>query len=142
MGGDFFRNPPGRYLGYCHVVGRALPDDIVSPTTKRFLRTTTFAYMAFDTVYKTIDNRRFNPILKAADALIWQSLATILIPGFVVELAAKGSGMLVHHLQVSKPMSRYIPLGMVLMAMPIFGDSIDRTVDLVLDNTTRPLILR
>uniref|UniRef100_A0A1B6L1G4 Mitochondrial fission process protein 1 n=1 Tax=Graphocephala atropunctata TaxID=36148 RepID=A0A1B6L1G4_9HEMI len=141
MGGDFFRNPPGRYLGYCHVVGRALSDDIVSPTAKRFLRSTTLAYIAFDTVYKTIDNRNSNAVLKAADALIWQSLASVLVPGLAIEWIAKGSVMLMQNLKVSKPMGRYVPMGMVLLSMPLFGESIDRMVDMVLNHTTRPLTL-
>lgn len=139
---DFFRDPPGRWLGYCHVLGNALPTTLVSPMAKLWLFRTTVTYVAFDAVYKAIDNRRPNPVLKAADALIWQGLASILLPGLVIGGVARGSNMLMETLKVAKPMNRFIPLGLVILTLPLFGDAMDQVVDIVMDHTTRPLLLR
>lgn len=139
---DLFRKPPGRWLGYYHVLGNALPTWAISPIAKLWMFRTTVTYVAFDTVYNAIDNRRPNPVLKAADALIWQGLASILLPGLVIGGVARGSNILMETLKVAKPMNRFIPLGLVILTLPLFGNAMDQVVDTVMDNTTRPLLLR
>lgn len=131
---DFFRDPPGRYLGYCHVVSGALPGTLVTPLTRMWLSRATLGYIAFDTVNRAMDHRRPNPVLKAADALIWQSLASVVLPRLTVDTV----GMVASNFKLRGK----LPLALVLLSMPLLGPAIDRGVDFVLDHTTRPILLR
>lgn len=131
---EFFRDPPGRYLGYCHVVGRALSGTLVTPFTNMWLTRATLGYIGFDTVYNAMDHRQPNPLLKAADALIWQSLASIVLPKMTVDAVAAVAS----HFKLKGK----LPVALVLLCMPLLGPGIDNGVDFVLDHTTRPILLR
>lgn len=140
MGGDFFRSRPGRYLGYAHVVGSALPGDIVSPAAKMWMTRATVAYIAFDVFFKATDRRSPNMVSKGVDALLWQGLASIVIPGFIVQGAAQVSALVANSMQIKSPTNRYVSLGFVLLSMPLLGGTVDRGVDFVFNHTTRPII--
>lgn len=152
--GDFFRNRPGRYLGYAHVVA-SVPGDILSPVARFWMTRATMGYMAFDVIHKAsdcsslvskgTDNGKkcsINCILtvsKGLDAAIWQLLASSVVPSLLVHGTNHVSAMLVGGLKIQTPVSRHVPLGLAVVSLILLGHQIDKAVDKVLDNTTRPL---
>ncbi|CAB3400099.1 unnamed protein product [Caenorhabditis bovis] len=90
---DLFRDSPVRYLGYANEVGEAFRS-MVRPLAVKFSYIVAFGYVTADAVdkgYKTYKNTSKNDEKKvtkvgisAADTLIWQTFASVLIPGFTI----------------------------------------------------------
>ncbi|XP_054267186.1 mitochondrial fission process protein 1-like [Macrosteles quadrilineatus] len=138
--GDFFRNRPGRYLGYAHIVA-SVPGDILTPVARFWMTRATMGYMAFDVIHKASDGRSSNLVSKGLDAAIWQLLASSVVPSLLVRGTNHVSPMLVGGLKIQTPVSRHVPLGLAVVSLILLGHQMDKAVDKVLDNTTRPLLL-
>mmetsp|Transcript_30142 Transcript_30142/g.93231 ORF Transcript_30142/g.93231 Transcript_30142/m.93231 type:complete len:107 (-) Transcript_30142:35-355(-) len=73
---------------------------------------------------------RDGDVAKGADALVWQALASVIVPGFVVNRVVAAA-----RLATKLPMTATVA---GLASIPIIIKPIDHAVDLGLDATLRP----
>ena len=143
---DIWRDSPLRYLGYANEVGEAF-----GPLYPKYIRPSygvAFLYVGCDTADKTWksiqsgDSTR-ETAKKSGDALIWQTLASVLIPGKFIHFVTSGA---THASKLSwaaglPPAARlYGPTAIGLSAIPFIIHPIDDAVDYFMDNTFRKYV--
>ena len=142
---DVFRDTGVRYMGYANELGEAFRPifpKLVVPSYG-----VSFSYVFFDTYDKaskanvaTKGDRK--AIAEAAiDTLLWQSFASVIIPGFVihavVDAATAGTKKIAKMPRLAK---RWGPTALGLLAIPLIIHPIDHFVDWAMDSTVRPFI--
>ena len=142
---DIFRDTGVRYMGYANELGEAFRPifpKLVVPSYG-----VSFTYVFFDTYDKA---SKANVATKgdgtaiaeaAVDTLLWQSFASVIIPGFVihavVDVATAGTKKFAKMPRLAK---RWGPTALGLFAIPLIIHPIDHFVDWAMDNTVRPFI--
>lgn len=82
-------------------------------------------------------------ILMACDALAWQSLASVIVPGFTINRLCWASRLtLITMAKLPKPVSSYISVAMGLAAIPFIIKPIDNAVDHCMNLTLRPWLFK
>ena len=73
------------------------------------------------------------------DTLLWQSLASVALPGFTINMIVRASKFAVGR-TAGLPIliSKWLPTAAGLGSIPFIVQPIDNFVDFALDNTTRP----
>ena len=162
---DIFRDTPIRYLGYANEIGESfryqfpklvLPSYIVS-FGYCFADATTKGYATYQSAIEarsssstsesnTTNSRTNSPTLKAiittTDTLIWQCLASVMIPGATINTIVKASRFAIQKSPVVVPVvaAKWIPTTLGLGSIPIIIHPIDHGVDYLMDNTLRKVI--
>ncbi|XP_026754585.1 mitochondrial fission process protein 1 [Galleria mellonella] len=141
-GEDIFRDSWVRYLGYSNEVGESfrpvLPVKVV-----RASYGVAFAYVLADTADKSWkmvqkDGRPKNVLIETGDALIWQTLASIVIPGFTINrLCAYSQKALCRYNKIPVGARNIITVCIGLASIPIIVRPIDKGVSLLMDATYR-----
>lgn len=77
----------------------------------------------------------------ALDTLLWQSLASVMIPGATINLLVKAARFSIPRSPVALPavIAKWLPTAVGLGSIPLIIHPIDGSVDYLLDNTTRKL---
>ena len=134
-------------MGYANEVGEAfrhIYPKFVVPSYG-----VAFVYVGCDTVDKTYrEYRKSGSIVTSAkvgiDAFIWQSLASVLIPGKVIHLVASAVNHSVNSPKISSHIPTHIrtwsPTIIGLAAIPAIIHPIDSFVDYCMDNSVRKYI--
>mmetsp|Transcript_10298 Transcript_10298/g.11832 ORF Transcript_10298/g.11832 Transcript_10298/m.11832 type:complete len:159 (-) Transcript_10298:847-1323(-) len=142
---DVWRETSVRYLGYANEIGEAF-----RPVFPKFVRPSyalAFGYCIGDTVdkaYKTCQQSAGNVsyhkvALTCFDTLLWQTLASVLIPGFTINKVVKLTQYAVNHTAGGRTGFRmFLPTVFGLSCIPIIIKPIDEFVDLSLDSLVRP----
>ena len=164
-GVDIFRDTPIRYLGYANEIGESfryqfpklvIPSYIVS-FGYCFADATTKGYATYQSAIEarsssstsesnTTNSRTNSPTLKAiittTDTLIWQCLASVMIPGATINTIVKASRFAIQKSPVVVPVvaAKWIPTILGLGSIPIIIHPIDHGVDYLMDNTLRKVI--
>jgi len=141
---DIWRDSALRYLGYTNEVGESFRPILPKFVVPSYI--VAFGYVGCDTVDKAVVSLRENkPIDIVArntfDALLWQVLASVLIPGKLVHLITHSADYLVKR----KPVKQYLPshlrrfgpTAVGLAVIPFIVHPIDALVTDLLDATTR-----
>ena len=142
---DYFRETSVRYLGYANEVGESF-----APLYPKFVRPSygiAFAYVGADTIYKTYlakqrGDSTYSMLRTGLDVFLWQTFASVLIPGKVINLVTKAS---VKVFQSDVPLIKNLPLKirtwsptlLGLATIPFIIHPIDDFVDHVFDRTIR-----
>mmetsp|Transcript_30222 Transcript_30222/g.69280 ORF Transcript_30222/g.69280 Transcript_30222/m.69280 type:complete len:128 (-) Transcript_30222:2898-3281(-) len=72
------------------------------------------------------------------DTLLWQTFASVLIPGATINLIVRASKFAIAGSRIASPSIRkWFPTFMGLGSIPVIIHPIDNFVDLALENTTR-----
>lgn len=149
MSKDLFRDTPLRYLGYANEVGEAFRA-LVPTRAVWFTYGLACAYVGCDTADKSYTEfnkvspgdeaeRRRRTLSTACDALVWQSLASVVVPGLTINrLCWLTRLMLCKAFRIRYNSSKYISVAVGLAAIPFIIKPIDNTVDHCLDLTLRP----
>jgi fission process protein 1 len=76
------------------------------------------------------------------DTLLWQSLASVLIPGFTINTFVRMARYAIPKspVKLPAPIIQWLPTAIGLFSIPIIIHPIDNAVDYLLDNTTRPYL--
>ncbi|GBP64666.1 Mitochondrial fission process protein 1 [Eumeta japonica] len=87
-GQDFFRDTWIRYMGYANEVGEAFRGVVPAHVVRKSYYVA-FGYVVADTAHKSLkvlknDRKLSKSVAVAGDALIWQTLASVLIPGLAI----------------------------------------------------------
>lgn len=86
-----------------------------------------------------------SPAKAFLDTLLWQGLASVVIPGLVINRTCALSRLVLSQLlrrQLSHTARQWIVMGIGLGAIPLIIHPIDRTVDKFMDLYMRPLFLK
>ncbi|CAH0595278.1 unnamed protein product [Chrysodeixis includens] len=139
---DIWRDTWVRYLGYANEVGesfRALvPNKVV-----RFSYAVAFAYTFADTADKSYrmlkkDGRPKRVLIETGDALLWQTLASVVIPGYVINrLCAYSQLYMKRYPKVSRTGRNWIAVGVGLASIPFIVHPIDSGTTMLMDVTYR-----
>jgi hypothetical protein len=125
---NIWRQAPLRFLGYCNEVGEAF-----RPIAPRFVPISyaiAFGYVGCDTlnnsmkVHKELETPRV-VVVTEIDTLLWQTLASVLIPGQVIKLVTAGVNTTLHtpiaQQRLPPAVCRYGPTGVAFNVF--FADS-------------------
>mmetsp|Transcript_49720 Transcript_49720/g.108030 ORF Transcript_49720/g.108030 Transcript_49720/m.108030 type:complete len:168 (-) Transcript_49720:20-523(-) len=147
---DVYRDTLVRYLGYANELGESF-----RPVWPRWLANSTYgvsmAYVLADTRDKALkaeqrlqdrpqEERRLVVAEQAADCLVWQTFASVIVPGFTINrlvTATKWFKARSGFLNAS-PAGRWLPTVVGLGSIPLIIHPIDELVHFVMDRTTRP----
>jgi mitochondrial fission process protein 1 len=143
---DIWRESPLRYLGYANEVGEAF-----GPIFPKFVKPSygiAFAYVGCDTIDKTVKSMRrgddgTSTLKTSVDALIWQTFASVLIPGKIINVVTNSSAsILKSHSFSTLPLAvrTWTPTAIGLATIPLIIHPIDHAVDYFMDNTLRKIM--
>ncbi|CAG9126345.1 unnamed protein product [Plutella xylostella] len=139
---DLFRDTKVRYLGYANEVGETIRS-FVSKKVVRASYAVATGYVICDTVDKSIkmmrhDGRLWKVAAATGDALIWQGLASIVIPGFAVNRICFHTFRYLKKTSYNgTKMQHAITTGVGLGSIPIIITPIDRGVDFLMNISYR-----
>jgi len=144
---DIYRDTPLRYLGYANEVGEAFR----ALMHVRWVRATygvASAYVLADTYDKGVKQSKepgadtSKVAIAAVDTLLWQALASVIVPGFTINRICWGAGMGLAKVLpgVAETARNWMVTGLGLGVIPLIIHPIDNGVHVVMDNTTRKLI--
>ncbi|GAB0088070.1 Mitochondrial 18 kDa protein [Sergentomyia squamirostris] len=142
---DFYRETPARYLGYTNEVGEAF-----RPLIKKIFVHLSYgiavsyvcadAYDKSSKVYKRPSGGTKAAAITAGDVLIWQLLASVIIPGFTINRICWGTGKLLKMAHQKGVVKKWIPTCVGLISIPAIIHPIDNLVDVLMDKTYRAYI--
>ncbi|CAM9315338.1 unnamed protein product [Chrysoparadoxa australica] len=140
---DIWRDSYLRYLGYANELGESLRYRFPALVVPSYL--VSGAYVLGDTRDKAIaaDDAGKSAVKAGADVLIWQSLASVAVPGsLTINLAVKAAKSAVAQLpHLPKHVRKWSPTMVGLGLIPLIIHPIDTAVDVAMDATVRPLIV-
>ena len=130
-----------RYAGYANEVGESF-----RPLVARTLVHATYGvagcYVLADAAFRSRDasRRGDSAAVEAGDTIMWQGLASVAIPGFVINRIVWAAGQL--PLQSSPAGRKWLPTLTGLACIPLIVHPIDVAVDRMMDTLVRPLYPR
>lgn len=123
---DLFRETPLRLAGYANEVGESFKPLI---SRSGYLASYGVAGLyVFGDAYDKYE--RANSLAAGVKALVWQALASVIIPGFVINRVVAVAGTVAFTNAVAK---RYAPTVVGLASIPLIVKPIDATVDYALE---------
>lgn len=145
---DVFRDSPLRYLGYTNEVGESFRYQFPRFVTPSYV--VSFGYCVADaasngyrawTKYDNKDGSRSRGVetaIATGDTLLWQSLASVMIPGAIINLLVKASRQAVSSTTLlPTTVAAWLPTAVGLASVPFIVHPIDHAVDFAMDNTIR-----
>ncbi|KPI99026.1 Mitochondrial fission process protein 1 [Papilio xuthus] len=140
---DFYRETWVRYLGYANEVGESFRAMVPLRVVQASYVLAT-GYVLADTADKSWkmikkDGRPKKVLIETGDALIWQTLASVVIPGYAIN-------RICHHSQIyfKKHYTRFpmlainlMTVGVGLISIPFIVHPIDNGVTILMDLTYR-----
>lgn len=145
---DLFRDTPVRYLGYTNELGEAFRP-LISKSLVNFSYVVATGYVLADTYSKSskvyrrpeaLGGGTKRAVITAGDVLLWQMLASVIIPGFTINRICWGTGRLLKMAKVAKGIQKAAPTTVGLASIPVIIHPIDKLMDYVMDNTYRKYI--
>uniref|UniRef100_A0A7S2MFK8 Mitochondrial fission process protein 1 n=1 Tax=Helicotheca tamesis TaxID=374047 RepID=A0A7S2MFK8_9STRA len=153
---NIFRDSPLRYMGYANEIGESFryqfPKFVVPSYILAFgycgMDALSAGYRVWKQPPKSFNNGTSLSSSKEAqiaiatfDTLLWQSLASVMIPGATINLLVKASRLTVSRTIILPTMlSKWAPTGVGLGSIPFIVHPIDTAVDYALDNSVRLMI--
>ncbi|CAB3220327.1 unnamed protein product [Arctia plantaginis] len=138
---DIYRETWIRYLGYANEVGESFRS-LVPNSVVRASYTVATAYTLADTVDKSYkmyrkDGRPKSVLIETGDALIWQTLASIVIPGLIINRLCAASRYALTHAGVGCTARNWLSVGIGLASIPFIVHPIDNGTTLFMNETYR-----
>jgi fission process protein 1 len=140
---NIFRDSLLRYAGYANEVGESFRYQVPRFVVPSYA--IAFGYVICDagssgwsTYQRTDDVHRAHDTLRATvDTLLWQSLASVMIPGATINLIVRASRLAVQRAALPVLAAQWTPTVVGLSSIPFIVQPIDLSVDYMLDNSTR-----
>ncbi|KAJ8956245.1 hypothetical protein NQ318_014977 [Aromia moschata] len=143
---DIYKQTPLRYLGYSNEVGEAFRSIIGSRWVNVSYAVAT-TYVLADTIDKSLKSYKANLNEKnhirkvcyaTADTLVWQMLASVMVPGFTINRVCFLSNYLLAKAnKLPKTTRKWVVTSVGLISIPFIIKPIDELVDFVLDESLR-----
>ena len=145
---NVFRDSLLRYLGYANEVGESFryqfPRLVVPSYAVAFGYCLADALTSGKKAYESSTkaqkpNATTTAVVSTADTLLWQSLASVMIPGLAINQIVKATRMAVAKSPAGLPVivSTWLPTAMGLGSIPLIIHPIDHFVDVLMDNSFR-----
>lgn len=131
---DALRVGPVRLLGYANEVGESF-----RPLVPRWLVGASYgvagAYVTADAAWRSsVPPAGRSACAEAGDTLLWQTLASVAIPGAVINRLVWAAGASIRALPTAGPRARaWLPTAAGLACIPLIVGPIDRGVDALMD---------
>ena len=145
---NVFRDGLVRYLGYCNEVGESFRYQFPRLVVPSYV--VAFGYCCCDAAVsgrKAYDSAKradlptatADSIVSTADTLVWQSLASVCIPGLVINRIVTISRFAAARSPAVVPavVATWFPTAMGLGSIPLIVHPIDDFVDVLMDNSFR-----
>ena len=150
---DVFRHSPLRYLGYANEVGESFryqfPKLVVPSYAVAFCYCFADAATSGHQAYNDATNNnsltpKLDSVVSTFDCLIWQTLASVMIPGATINAIVRASRFAVARSPAAVPAvaATWTPTAVGLGSIPLIIRPIDYGVDLLMDNTCRKIDFR
>ncbi|XP_059480863.1 mitochondrial fission process protein 1 [Neocloeon triangulifer] len=146
---DIYRDTPVRFLGYANEVGEAFRT-LVHKNVVHSSYGVASLYVLADTVDKSkkmYNANQDNPertkkvMIAAGDTLVWQALASVIIPGFTINRVCAGSYFLMKRFKLApKPARKWLTTAIGLACIPFIIHPIDNLVTVSMDMTIRKVL--
>ena len=141
---DLYRDTPVRYLGYANEVGEAFRP-IVPTSVVWFSYVVSSGYVVADTIHKglkvyhgnTAPEATKHALLSMSDTLIWQSFASVIIPGFTINRICAAVQLLQRKTSNVALKNRWMSTIVGLTSIPFIVHPIDHAVEEVMAVTYR-----
>uniref|UniRef100_A0A1A9UU57 Mitochondrial fission process protein 1 n=1 Tax=Glossina austeni TaxID=7395 RepID=A0A1A9UU57_GLOAU len=138
---DIFRDTWIRYTGYANEVGEAFRH-LVSRRVVNGSYVGAISYVVADASAKSWRKFQENESLVqvanvAADVLLWQMLASVIIPGYTINRITHFSRIMFKQARARESIVKYMPTAIGLLSIPVIIHPIDRFVDFIMDKTIR-----
>jgi mitochondrial fission process protein 1 len=139
---DTFRDTWVRYFGYANEVGEAFGP--ISPKLVRPSYGVAFGYVFADTYDKVVKAQvagktNEHVMFSGIDCFLWQTLASVLIPGKVIQFVTNRCNASIGKSAVGPLIKRWAPTCIGLATIPLIIKPIDDGVDWLFDNTIRTM---
>lgn len=149
---NVFRDSPLRYMGYANEVGESFRYQFPKFVLPSYCLAFGYCLLdaatnGYDTWYsykpkpasftKQPRSQEMTTFVATVDTLLWQSLATVMIPGATINVIVKCCRLAVSRVSLPVALATWMPTGVGLASIPIIIKPIDNTVDYMMDNTTR-----
>jgi mitochondrial fission process protein 1 len=145
---NIFRDTPLRYLGYANEVGESFRYQFPFLVVPSYV--VAFSYCILDSAsvgYTTWTNydartnsrsREVHTSIATCDAMIWQTLASVLVPGYTINMLVKASRLVVSRTPILPVFAAaWLPTAVGLGSIPFIVKPIDHAVDAAMDVTIR-----
>ncbi|KAK8788869.1 hypothetical protein V5799_021354 [Amblyomma americanum] len=144
---DIFRDTPVRLLGYTNEVGEAFRS-LVHVSVVRLSYAVASAYVVADTTDKVLKvdklkcsdakDHRKQLLNTAVDTLVWQALASVIIPGITINrVCAFSLFLLKRYSSLPLKTCKWTTTGIGLGCIPFIVSPIDHNVNVLMDKTLR-----
>lgn len=148
---DLYRDTPVRYLGYANEVGEAFRS-LVKKVVVHATYGVAVGYVLADTADKATKRHKLpesegggtrGALIASGDTLIWQMLASVIVPGFTINRICWGSSKILKatKLKGAHPAVKFIPTIVGLASIPLIIHPIDSAIDTLMDNTYRKYVI-
>jgi fission process protein 1 len=147
---NVFRHSLLRYAGYANEIGESFRYQFPRFVTPSYIVAFGYCFAdSFMTGWSTWNNPKqgnehersiWNDTVRAtADTLLWQTLASVMIPGATINLIVKASRLAIRKSPLALPVfvSKWSPTVVGISSIPVIVHPIDDAVDVLLDNSTR-----
>lgn len=145
---DIFRDTPVRLLGYANELGEAFRS-VVNVRWVWLSYGIATAYVVADTGYKTIairkqtfsseKERNVRSLKEGVDVLTWQTLASVIIPGFTINRICATANYFFSRSEIKRH-AKWLTVAVGLTSIPFIIKPIDELVDYMMDTTVRPML--
>ena len=147
---NIFRDSAVRYLGYANEVGESFryqfPRFVIPSYVVSFgyclADAATSGHAAYDKAINAgSSTATVDSVVSTMDTLIWQSLASVAIPGATINAIVKASRFAVQKSPMALPTlaATWIPTAVGLGSIPLIIHPIDNLVDRLMDSTYRKI---
>lgn len=147
---NVFRDSIVRYLGYANEVGESFRYQFPRFVAPSYV--IAFGYCFADATFSgkktyelakkdNLSSAKVDSAVSTVDTLLWQSLASVCIPGFIINQIVKASRFAVARSPAAVPVTvtTWVPTFMGLGSIPLIIHPIDEFVDGLMDNTFRKI---
>jgi fission process protein 1 len=156
---NIFRDSALRYAGYANEIGESFRYQIPRLVVPTYVIAATYVladsistghetWQKGSTQQKGRNDSNSNSlsntvwhdtIYSTADTLLWQTLASVVVPGATINLVVKAGRYAVHRSPILLPVvvAKWLPTVMGIGSIPLIVQPIDHTIDYMLDNSTR-----
>jgi fission process protein 1 len=142
---NIFRDSLLRYAGYANEVGESFRYQFPKFVVPSYAISFGYCFAdAASTGWTSWNeekgaNARQETLFATVDTLVWQSLASVMIPGAIINAIVKASRFAVRRSPLALPVlvGEWLPTATGLGSVPLIVHPIDHYVDMLLDNTTR-----
>lgn len=138
---DFFVSPPTRFIGYCFAIYEAMKSVLRSNPERAFVFVgSAFIFLhALDEAQEAGDAQ--NAIFVFIDTLIFEALASVVIPIVIAKTAHDLASHVLNDLNIHYQVTHYGPSFVALLCILLVSKPLDEFIHKILSKTIRPLYL-